>query len=450
MSSLSRKINEKCQICESTQHLVDTWTEEFGHLQGKLQAVTNSENIHNNWLRFICGSCKNKLESLWEFKILCKNAYRKYLDELDEDNCDFNSFEAYESEDAFKDNDLDSKNIITKLESEEDNRMHSQTFEMVLVTAGSSEEAKDSSKKSRKDDAKKRKTYKMRKTRDAKKNDNDKDKNEIPVKRKRGRPRKEKPPKEPKVDHRQYFPILPGPYFCGHCNKSFIAKQNIRQHVNSVHRKFLNFLCNACGRKFSNSQRLRIHENVHLENRVRVPCSICKETFISQHTLKKHMKLVHQDVTHKELHHYFRCRICNVATEGRNAHYEHLKMHPEMTIFKCRFCREQLNSLEAYAQHESIHFVERPFVCEICSKSFKQNAHLIRHRNIHTLAKKYPCNFCGKIFTQAGNRKIHMRVHTGETPYECSSCLKRFTERKMWKNHCMNCPQLRSNPINLV
>uniref|UniRef100_A0A1B0DB67 C2H2-type domain-containing protein n=1 Tax=Phlebotomus papatasi TaxID=29031 RepID=A0A1B0DB67_PHLPP len=103
---------------------------------------------------------------------------------------------------------------------------------------------------------------------------------------------------------------------------------------------------------------------------------------------------MHEDVTQRELNHYFRCKICNAATEGRNAHYEHLKGHPEMKIFKCRFCRKELNSLEAYAEHENIHFVERPYICEICSKSFKQNTHLTRHMNIHTLAKKYPCNFC--------------------------------------------------------
>ncbi|XP_055709621.1 zinc finger protein OZF-like [Phlebotomus papatasi] len=425
MNSVSRKIEEKCQICESTHHLADTWTEEFDHVQVKLQAVTNSENIHKNWLRFICGGCTNTLESLWKFKILCKNAYRKYLDELDENNCNYSSFGAYGSEEINTNNDLDNKNIITKLETD-DYKIHPQSFEMVLVTAGSSEEAKDV-RKPKKEPKKKR---------------NDNDKNGITVKRKRGRPRKEKPLVESKIDPRKYFPKLPGPYFCGHCNKSFNRKANMRHHVNTVHRKFLSFLCNSCGKKFSSSQRLRVHEIIHQENRIRIPCSICKETFISQLTLKKHMKLVHQDVTHKELHHYFRCTICNVPTKGRNAHYEHLKMHPEMTIFKCRFCSENLNSLEAYAQHENIHFVERPYICEICSKSFKQNAHLIRHRNIHTLAKKYPCNFCDRIFTQAGNRKIHMKVHTGEPLYKCTSCLKPFTERKNWENHCINCSQV--------
>ncbi|XP_055709619.1 zinc finger protein OZF-like isoform X2 [Phlebotomus papatasi] len=394
------------------------------------------KNIHNNWLRFICGSCKNKLESLWEFKILCKNAYRKYLDELDEDNCDFNSFGAYESEDAFKDNDLDSKNIITKLESEEDNRMHSQTFEMVLVPEEGSEDAKNSVEKYLKeDDVKEVKTSEVNKTKEPKKKKGKKS-------RKRGQSRKQKHSKESKVDPRQYFPILPGPYFCGHCNKSFVRKANVRQHIITVHREFLKFLCNACGRKFSSRYKLSLHESVHVENRVRVPCNICKETFITPFTLKRHIKLMHENVTQRELNHYFRCKICNVATEGRNAHYEHLKMHPEVTIFKCRFCRKELNSLEAYAQHENIHFVERPYICEICSKSFKQNTHLTRHMNIHTLAKKYPCNFCGKIFTQASNRKTHLRIHTGEPAFECINCLKRFAERKEWKNHCKSCPKV--------
>ncbi|XP_055709616.1 zinc finger protein 501-like [Phlebotomus papatasi] len=441
MNSISRKIEEKCQICGTTEHLVDTWTEEFDHVQVKLQAVTNSENIHSNWLRFICGDCTNKLESLWEFKILCKNAYRKYLDELDENNCNYSSFGAYGSEDINTNNDLDNKNIITKLETD-DYKIHPQSFEMVLVTAGSSEEPKDLLKKYHREDVRKPETYKIKDIKARKNKKNDKDRNKIPLKRKPGRPRKEKPPKEPKLYPRKFFPILPGPYFCGHCNKSFVKKANITEHINNVHRRFLKFLCNACGKRFSSSQKLKIHEYIHQENRVRVPCSICKETFIGPRTLKKHMRLVHQDVAHKELHHYFRCRICNVPTKGRNAHYEHLKMHPEVTIFKCRFCSEEFNSLEAYAEHENIHFVERPYICEICSKSFKQNAHLIRHRNIHTLAKKYPCNFCDRIFTQAGNRKIHMKVHTGEPLYKCTSCLKPFTERKNWENHCMSCYQI--------
>uniref|UniRef100_A0A1B0DB68 C2H2-type domain-containing protein n=1 Tax=Phlebotomus papatasi TaxID=29031 RepID=A0A1B0DB68_PHLPP len=203
----------------------------------------------------------------------------------------------------------------------------------------------------------------------------------------------------------------------------------------SVHKENRNYLCTVCGKIFSKSTFLKRHESIHLENRLCVPCGICKKLFTSKDNMRKHMRIVHYDATQREMNHYHRCNICNVGTRGRNAHYEHLKGHPEVTIFKCRFCPKELNSLEAYAQHENIHFVERPYICEICSKSFKQNTHLIRHINMHTLAKKYPCNFCDRIFTQAGNRKIHMKVHTGRPPYECSSCLKYFTKRKEWENH---------------
>ncbi|XP_059615291.1 zinc finger protein OZF-like [Phlebotomus argentipes] len=415
MTSKGTDLLEKCQICEKSQKLWKPNEEELRHLQDKLESLTNSGNQHSNWLQSLCTDCKKRLDDLWEFKILCKNAYRKYLDiqEAQEMPDDYD-MSSYDVKDDYEDSEKDRKIFPTeKMDEEEEEKKYFQSFEMVMLA----EET----------------TIDMDLQRKRKK---PKSSEKAPERPKKKRKRPENKVGKIHKESRQKL-SLPGPYTCAICDKQFIAKQNIRQHVVVVHKKTRNFLCNFCGRKCVNRQSLIVHEQTHNENRPRVPCEFCKETFSTKHTLNKHLKLVHAELKQEER--FWICQQCSTITEGRYEYYEHLKTHTDLDRFRCRYCRREFSSIDILAQHESIHVDERPFTCKICSKTFKQNAHLTRHMNIHTRARKFPCNFCDKVFSQASNRKVHIRLHTGETPYECSNCRKRFSDRKLFKNHCVKC-----------
>ncbi|XP_055711891.1 uncharacterized protein LOC129806980 [Phlebotomus papatasi] len=75
---------KKCQICEATKDLLDTYSSLYNFLQKRLNEITYSKKSKvkmNNWLRFICTCCKEKVDDLWEFKIRYQNAYNKFVDD---------------------------------------------------------------------------------------------------------------------------------------------------------------------------------------------------------------------------------------------------------------------------------------------------------------------------------------------------------------------------------
>ena len=52
---------------------------------------------------------------------------------------------------------------------------------------------------------------------------------------------------------------------CRICNKGFVSKQNLREHI-FIHQNIKPFRCSFCGKKFRQSSQLCLHKRSHKKN----------------------------------------------------------------------------------------------------------------------------------------------------------------------------------------
>lgn len=427
----------------------------------------------------MCRKCKDKLYDIWEFRILCKNAYRKYLDEIVDDSGSFD-FDSYiVKEDIFEEdtNNIEKEdvcendmNIVEKVKVEDENKIFN-VFEMVNVPEGNlienvphEENVQDSLAKPRVIILRKVKRPKRKPT-ISKEKTHDQESNKEEVKKgsdatietlnmtdnqktiaevatvKIDRPlKKYRPPRKKSIKK---------PVQCALCNKISSSRANLRIHMDIIHLKKYKFLCSVCGKKCATRYRFDEHQKTHLDVKPQFPCDKCERSYTKIGNLRRHIGEAHQVPAKKQRPTKPRCRFCRKYFPTKDDYYEHMKSHPGARVHrrggypnsakKCRYCSKTFRTKQSTEIHERTHTGVRPFVCEICSKPFRQEVHLKTHMYIHSGKKEFKCEYCGKGFTQPGNRNIHMRMHTGETPYECSTCSKRFYDSKMCKKHVVKC-----------
>ncbi|XP_058057040.1 zinc finger protein ZFP2-like [Anopheles bellator] len=102
---------------------------------------------------------------------------------------------------------------------------------------------------------------------------------------------------------------------------------------------------------------------------------------------------------------------------------------------ECHVCHKSFNDSTALRQHMLVHAGEKPYKCDICSKSFYNASTLKTHQRIHSDQNPYRCATCTKMFDNARSLELHHRTHTGEKPYACDVCLKKFSCSSNLKRH---------------
>ncbi|MFG1588223.1 C2H2-type zinc finger protein, partial [Staphylococcus aureus] len=69
------------------------------------------------------------------------------------------------------------------------------------------------------------------------------------------------------------------PFQCHHCNKKFVQKSTLNNHMNRFHLG-KKIKCNECGEEFTTAYRHQTHmRNVHGNNHSSVECHECKKSF---------------------------------------------------------------------------------------------------------------------------------------------------------------------------
>merc|ERR1711963_400792 len=92
---------------------------------------------------------------------------------------------------------------------------------------------------------------------------------------------------------------------CGDCGMTFRTKNEMQNHVESVHSD-TKYTCNQCGREFKSKRNWMKHiRERHLQPREKTEiCSQCQKTFYKLANLKKHISDVHDKIK------AFYCEVC--------------------------------------------------------------------------------------------------------------------------------------------
>ncbi|XP_055842414.1 zinc finger protein 540-like [Episyrphus balteatus] len=137
------------------------------------------------------------------------------------------------------------------------------------------------------------------------------------------------------------------PHECPQCQKRYITKNKLKEHMNR-HAGIRNYICPHCGARKSTRTELKTHINYHTKEKT-YPCQFCDMIFNSLGNFSRHKRIVHEGI----------------------------KDYP------CSYCDKSFGKAETRKHHEMTHTGEKPHECNICHKKFIQQVALKKHKKIH-------------------------------------------------------------------
>ena len=162
---------------------------------------------------------------------------------------------------------------------------------------------------------------------------------------------------------------------CEHCDKSFSALHEYKQHRVS-HFGLKPFKCDECGKRFSTASTLKYHRNIHTGKR-RYSCNLCDTQFDHLSHFKVHARI------HTGEKPYI-CNVCGLAFRVMNSLKGHMKGHSEERPFKCFVCQKQFKTKTTCYNHLiKQHPDSKAFECLVCKERFNTKAELDEHSSLH-------------------------------------------------------------------
>ena len=81
-------------------------------------------------------------------------------------------------------------------------------------------------------------------------------------------------------------------FVCPHCQRSYVTKCGLKEHVDKIHKKQYRYRCETCERRFMDRSRYYDHVAAHTGVK-RHTCSICEMKFMNKPSLRTHVLHLH-------------------------------------------------------------------------------------------------------------------------------------------------------------
>lgn len=134
---------------------------------------------------------------------------------------------------------------------------------------------------------------------------------------------------------------------CDQCNKIFVDRRYLKQHISDVHLKLRNHKCSQCSRSFGHISNLKAHIKCVHEKLKRFKCDQCQISFSLSSRLKRHIECVHEKLKK------FKCDHCSLSFGQGGTLMKHTyRVHEKLKKFKCEQCPKGY----AYRQDLKLHF----------------------------------------------------------------------------------------------
>jgi len=79
---------------------------------------------------------------------------------------------------------------------------------------------------------------------------------------------------------------------CHHCGKVMASNKQLILHLSGVHLKLKQYVCNTCGKSFPNADQLCMHKKRHTGE---LTCPMCNKSFMKKQNFKEHLR-AHQGI----------------------------------------------------------------------------------------------------------------------------------------------------------
>ena len=140
-----------------------------------------------------------------------------------------------------------------------------------------------------------------------------------------------------KTQHEIHEPVI-----CPHCNKSFLIKKYLNEHVTKIHINggIKRFQCDKCFESFTRKTLLQTH--VKSKHEIHEPsiCNYCNKSFKIQEYLDKHISNVHKNNVIKN----HKCDACNQTFKKNQSLKMHIQfVHEKKLPFQCTECEKKFS-----------------------------------------------------------------------------------------------------------
>ncbi|XP_058800089.1 zinc finger protein draculin-like isoform X2 [Phymastichus coffea] len=194
----------------------------------------------------------------------------------------------------------------------------------------------------------------------------------------------------------------------------------------------LKFICQLedCNAVLKSRRGFLRHMRVH-EDRRPIICEHCGKCYRIEDDLKRHIDDVHRKIKRYE------CDICNRFFAAKGTRDAHRRIHTREKPFPCPECDKHFRSVNLLGIHRRIHKDLRPFKCSYCPMAFREKQKCQHHEAaIHTKNKPHKCDQCNRQFAAKGELNRHRSVHFPEhRPYMCSECKIGFRLSRYLRTH---------------
>lgn len=120
---------------------------------------------------------------------------------------------------------------------------------------------------------------------------------------------------------------------CGTCGKSFPEKQALQKHTAKIHK--VKYECNVCNFKMAGKEKLDRHNAKFHNDGKGHKCPVCEKHFLFKNKLVDHVKVLHKSVLNP-----YKCNYC-AKSFASLLHFErHVgSVHEGKNPYVCRLCR---------------------------------------------------------------------------------------------------------------
>lgn len=267
---------------------------------------------------------------------------------------------------------------------------------------------------------------------------------------------------------------------CHICKKSFLLKENRREHVKLFHSIYMSSICNA---RYTTMKKLLSHYiRQHIVFK-RKKCCVCYENFSSSALLKRHMILhcvktirsskdtlpVDVEINCNAFKKRHKCKGCHKRFWLKSCLEQHKKVCSRLkcsTRDKQDASRVKLNSSAEKSSNEKVGRVGTPelermladldgaatsensvlsmpvsesdnsnYLCSIQTRMLNGIACVKGYEIANVEKTKFPCTICGIQFQIFQNLCIHERTYCQPATNKCNHCSTAFSTKRLLQRH---------------
>nr|CAI5867012.1 unnamed protein product [Callosobruchus analis] len=266
---------------------------------------------------------------------------------------------------------------------------------------------------------------------------------------------------------------------CIYCNKTFVQKQTLDDHIVKTHPDFIAsvnskiYECIQCTYKTTISKDIREHlmskHHQIADNHIFIRCIYCNDTFVSKPSLDDHIVKRHPDFIASVSRKIHECTNCTFKTIRASRFKEHIKAkHPDIGNHisnRCIHCNKTFKTKQKLDDHiikkhpDFIAFVtSKVHECTECTYKTTDNSHLKQHMAKHpdVAGNHIPnrCIHCNKAFTTKKRLDDHIiKKHpdfissVSSKVHECTECTYKTTDNSNLEQHMAKHPDIAGNHI---